>query len=637
MSVQFGNCHLEGEPVDPQKLESVAGLLEPYGPDREGRHCESSIVVLHRAFHTTEQSLREVQPHVTVSGFVLTWDGRLDNREDLRRDLGLNPTTTDVEIVAAAYIAWETGAFSRFIGDWALSIWNHRDRCLILAKDFLGSRHLYYSVEGDEVTWSTLLDPLVQVASHSLRLEEEYIAGWLSFFPAQHLTPYVGINAVPACCFVRLAKGTHTITRYWDFDPGKRISHRLDREYEEHFLNLFSRSIQRRLSSQGTILAELSGGMDSSSIVCVADRITAKLGIHSVHTVSYFNDDEPHWDEKRYFGTVERMRGQIGFHIDAAQADRPDFIQMVKTFAASPALLRYSHRLNDQLSECMNSHASRVLLSGFGGDEVTGGVPTPVPELADLLVRGKFRVLLRQLNSWALAQRRPWSYLLFDAVRAFLPTGLIGNSEDRSLATWLRTDFAQKHASALAGYESRMTMFGPLPSFQENMAALDLLRRQLSCVPLSSVPLKEERYPFLDRDLLEFLFAVPREQLVRPRQRRSLMRRALAGIVPDEVLNRNRKGFLARSHLAAIRDEWSALLAMGLPMLADQLGIVDTAAFCECVQKIGTGGNVALFAIKRTLAFEFWLRSLRLSSRIQELGGEAAGTAPERGLVLAPL
>lgn len=637
MSVQFGNCHLEGEPVDPQKLESVAGLLEPYGPDREGRHCESSIVVLHRAFHTTEQSLREVQPHVTVSGFVLTWDGRLDNREDLRRDLGLNPTTTDVEIVAAAYIAWETGAFSRFIGDWALSIWNHRDRCLILAKDFLGSRHLYYSVEGDEVTWSTVLDPLVQVASHSLRLEEEYIAGWLSFFPAQHLTPYVGINAVPACCFVRLAKGTHTITRYWDFDPGKRISHRLDREYEEHFLNLFSRSIQRRLSSQGTILAELSGGMDSSSIVCVADRITAKLGIHSVHTVSYFNDDEPHWDEKRYFGTVERMRGQIGFHIDAAQADRPDFIQMVKTFAASPALLRYSHRLNDQLSECMNSHASRVLLSGFGGDEVTGGVPTPVPELADLLVRGKFRVLLRQLNSWALAQRRPWSYLLFDAVRAFLPTGLIGNSEDRSLATWLRTDFAQKHASALAGYESRMTMFGPLPSFQENMAALDLLRRQLSCVPLSSVPLKEERYPFLDRDLLEFLFAVPREQLVRPRQRRSLMRRALAGIVPDEVLNRNRKGFLARSHLAAIRDEWSALLAMGLPMLADQLGIVDTAAFCECVQKIGTGGNVALFAIKRTLALEFWLRSLRLSSRIQELGGEAAGTAPERGLVLAPL
>jgi len=634
MSVQFGNCHLEGEPVDLEKLGSVAGLLEPYGPDRESRHCGSSVVVLHHAFHTTEQSLREVQPHVTASGLVLTWDGRLDNREDLLRDLGLSTTPTDVEIVAAAYVAWGTDAFSKFIGDWALSMWNHRDRCLILAKDFVGSRHLYYSIEGDEVTWCTLLDPLLQAASHRLRLEQEYIAGWLSFFPAQHLTPYVGINAVPACCFVRLAKSTHTITRYWDFDPGKRISYRLDREYEEHFLNLFSQSIQRRLSSQGRILAELSGGMDSSSIVCVADRITAKFGMQRVHTVSYFNDDEPHWDEKRYFATVERMRGEIGFHIDAAQPDRPDFTEMVKTFAACPASLHYSHRLSDQLSECMNSHGSRVLLSGLGGDEVMGGVPTPVPELADLLAKGKFRVLLRQLTSWALAQRRPWFHLFFDAVREFLPAGFVGNSEDRCLATWLRTNFAQKHASARAGYESRRSLFGPLPSFQENMAALNLLRRQLSCVPLSSVPLKEERYPFLDRDLLEFLFAIPREQLVRPRQRRSLMRRALAGIVPDEVLNRNRKGFLARSHLAAIRDEWSALLAMGLPMLADQFGIVDTEAFSDCVQKIGTGGNVALFAIKRTLALEFWLRSLRLSGRIPEFDAEAAGTAPEHGLTL---
>jgi asparagine synthase (glutamine-hydrolysing) len=634
MSVQFGNCHLEGKPLDPRRLESVAGLLEPYGPDTEGRYCASSVVVLHRGFHTTEQSLREVQPYVAPSGFVLAWDGRLDNRDDLLRDLRLAPKTTDAEIVGAAYDAWGTSAFSKVVGDWAVSIWDDADRCLILAKDFLGTRHLYYSMEKDEVAWCTVLEPLLQVASRRLRLEEEYIAGWLSFFPAPHLTPYVGIHAVPPSCFVRLAKGTHTITKYWDFDPGKRISYRLDREYEEHFRNVFSRSIERRLSSQSPILAELSGGIDSSSIVCVADTITAKSEKPSVHTVSYFNDDEPNWDEKRYFAAVERSRGQTGFHIDAAQADHPDFIETVRRFASFPASLRYSHRLDDQLSDCMNSHGSRVVLSGFGGDEVMGGVPTPVPELADLLARGKFRVLLRQLNSWALAQRRPWLHLLFDALREFLPAGLTGNREDRSLATWLNTDFAEKHASALGGYESRVTMFGALPSFQENVAALNLLRRQLSCVPLSSVPLKEERYPFLDRDLLEFLFALPREQLVRPWQRRSLMRRALAGIVPDEILNRKRKGFLTRAHLAAIRSEWSALVAMGLPMLADQLGIVDTAAFSECVQKARTGGNVALFAVKRTLALEFWLRSLRFSGRIPELDREATAAVSDHALTL---
>lgn len=265
-----------------------------------------------------------------------------------------------------------------------------------------------------------------------------------------------------------------------------------------------------------------------------------------------------------------------------------------------------------------------------------GGVPTPVPELADLLARGRLRALLRQLNSWALAQRRPWFHLLFDTLREFLPAGLAQNSGDRSLATWLHVNFAGKHRAALGGYESRVTIFGPLPSFQENIAALNLLRRQLSSVPLSSEPLKEDRYPFLDRDLLEFLFAIPREQLVRPRQRRSLMRRALAGIVPDEILNRNRKGFLTRSHLAAIRSEWSALVAMGLPMLADQLGIVDTAAFADCVQKARMGGNVALFAVKRTLALEFWLRCLRFSGRIPELDCEATSAVSQNGLPFAP-
>ena len=113
----------------------------------------------------------------------------------------------------------------------------------------------------------------------------------------------------------------------------------------------------------------------------------------------------------------------------------------------------------------------------------------------------------------------------------------------------------KRHWAALTGYPSRTKLFGPLPSFQENVITLDALRRQLARTALPFEPPFEKRYPYLDRGLLEFMYAIPREQLVRPTQRRYLMRRALVGIVPDEILNRKTKAFVARSPMVAIAND----------------------------------------------------------------------------------
>ena len=107
-------------------------------------------------------------------------------------------------------------------------------------------------------------------------------------------------------------------------------------------------------------------------------------------------------------------------------------------------------------------------------------------------------------------------------------------------------------------------------------STLDALRRQLACTALPFEPPYEKRYPYLDLGLLEFMFAVPREQLVRPTQRRSLMRRALVGIVPDEILNRKMKAFVARSPLVAISTDWTHFVEMTQNMLSSSLGIVDS-------------------------------------------------------------
>src|SRR4029077_4900258 len=121
---------------------------------------------------------------------------------------------------------------------------------------------------------------------------------------------------------------------------------------------------------------------------------------------------------------------------------------------------------------------------------------------------------------------------LAETIRMFLPPDLVGLPAQKRPPEWLDSDFTCRHRGALSGYETRLKLCSALPSFQDNIATLNALRRQVGSDHPSAEPLHETRYPFLDRDLLEFLFAVPRDQLVRPGQRRSLMRRALSGVVP---------------------------------------------------------------------------------------------------------
>jgi asparagine synthase (glutamine-hydrolysing) len=616
MSIQFGTWNFDGKPMDRNYLEKAKASIAPYGPDGAGSHCENDIGILYHAFHTTKESRRETQPHITSSGDVITWDGRLDNRADLIQRLRdvLTIGSTDVEIVAAAYECWGSDCFVMLIGDWALSLWDSHRRSLLLAKDPIGTRHLYYSFDNKKVTWSTILDPLVLFAGKTFALCEEYIAGWLSFFPAAHLTPYVGIHSVSPSSLVLIQPGKHAVRKFWNFDPKKQIRYRTDAQYEEHFRTVFAEAVQRRLRSDSPILAELSGGMDSSSIVCMADRIICRGAAETprLDTLSYYDDSEPNWNERPYFTKVEEKRGRTGTHIDVSKQQFFNFEINSERFIATPGSAGVrGNGANRQFTACMKSQENRVVLSGIGGDEVAGGVPTPIPELEDFLARGHFRRLAHQLKVWALNKRKPWFHLFFEAAQGFFPTALIRISKHKLPAPWLDPDFVKRNRSALQGYKTRLKLLGPLPTFQENVSTLQALQRQLACEVLSADQPREKRYPYLDRSLLEFMYAVPREQLVRPGQRRSLMRRALVGIVPDELLNRKRKAFLARGPMVSIGARWTHLVEMTHHMLVAELGIVDPACFLRALSKARDRQEVALVTLLRTLIAEYWLRDLQ--------------------------
>src|ERR1700733_6667048 len=397
MSIQFGRWHFQSAPPAPRYLEKVQAALAGHGADGTYRYSEVGVDILYSALHTTKESRREKQPQVTASGIVLTWDGRLDNRATFLGQLGntVASDSPDVSIVASAYERWGASCLAFFVGDWALSIWNPHDRSLLLAKDSIGTRPLYYSLDQDQVTWSSTLDPLVLCAGKCFKLNEEYIPGWFSFFPATHLTPYVGIESVPPSGFVSLAPGKRTISKYWDFDPDKRIRYSTDAEYEEHFRAVFRESVRRRLRSDSPVLAELSGGMDSSSIVCMADTIVARgrVATPRLDTLSYFNDSEPTWNERPYFSKVEEKRGLIRFHIDLGCEDSRLFQIERDEFRVAPGFYGRLNKADRERSACIRSGSYRVVLSGIGGDEVTGGVPSPSSEVADLIARAHFRTL----------------------------------------------------------------------------------------------------------------------------------------------------------------------------------------------------------------------------------------------------
>lgn len=112
------------------------------------------------------------------------------------------------------------------------------------------------------------------------------------------------------------------------------------------------------------------------------------------------------------------------------------------------------------------------------------------------------------------------------------------------------------------------------------------------------------------------MYAIPRTQLVRPGHRRSLMRRALPGIVPDELLNRKRKAFVVRASLAAISKEWTSLVEMSQHMVSSSFGIIDARDFCEVLQRGRQGQEVPIVPVIRTIGIEYWLRNLADSKLI---------------------
>jgi asparagine synthase (glutamine-hydrolysing) len=608
MSVQAGIWNLDGKPVDREALAQISSYVADCGTDGEDIWIDGNIGMLYRPFQTTLDSCTEQQPHVFEQRKVITWDGRLDNRDDLVLELGDSSKVrpSDLSIVEALLDRSGTDCFRKIIGDWALSLWNPKTQSLILARDYAGIRRLYYHRAERTIVWCSHLAPLALLAN-GLTLNEEYIASYLAMRPEPDLTPYCEIHCVPPGNFVRISD-LETVSRaYWTFEPPLANRFKNDRECEDQFRFLLRQAVRRRLRSNAPILAELSGGFDSSAIVCLADEIMASEGAETlaVDTFSYSFPDEPEGDDILYFTKIKAKRARAGHHV-SINGVGDSFCLRSSKFCATPGF-GIRNEVASARSKVLDQGGYKVILSGIGGDEFMGQALDPRVQMADLLKRRHFQTLNRQLISWSLLTRRPWIQLLAETLLLLLPTSIRSRlTHGIQAEEWMNQAFSRRFRFPSLLLQATAGAASWLPSARD---ALQTYRTLIGLLTNSSLTVPEIRYPYLDQNLVEFMISIPTDQLLRPGDRRSLMRRALADVLPAEVLARKTKQSETRCHVVTLVKHWEEIEQYLVAPLSAELNYVKITEFRAALFAAKNGQLSRQFLLLlRALSLEVWLR-----------------------------
>lgn len=632
MNIIFGIWRPHGIAIDGAELTALAEPTQSFAEDGLSIRTAANIGMGAQAHYTDDRGRLDIQPALDDRGRLLVYDGRLDNHRDLQRQLNIpGDTLSDTEIVLRAYQRWGRDCFARFIGDWALSLWDATNRTLYLARDHAGTRTLYFSRHvADTVVWSTYLDTF-SVTQDLQATDPYYMASYLAMLPVYGRSPYLGVAAVLPGHFLAISEERADATQYWTPMVSEQLSYKADRDYEFHFLSLLEQAVARRDGPGAPIVAQLSGGMDSTSIVCVSDKLrrSQQGACELIDTLSYFDDSEPSWNERPYFTLVEKKRGKVGFHMDGSRY-RSNFEKSPNDGASYlyPGTDQSNIQHDGELKMIAASKGYRSILSGIGGDELTGGAPDSAPEIADYLAAGRIPTATQSAIAWCLANRTCLVDSVAQSVR-FLGNHLSVSHLDASWSSipWL-TKIAREMCRASVR-ELPLSVYRPFATRPSAVASCEtwwyMLRTQPHLKP-SEVCRYEYRYPYLDRDLADFLLRVPRDQLARPGRRRYLMRRALKSIVPVEVLERRRKAYLLKTPLEQI-----ARLAPLFDTLIDtsilvQLGYVDRTPLRQALNDTISGRDLRWWPwLMRTIGCETWLRTRMWDSQRNPTQDSASG------------
>jgi len=612
MSILTGVLHQRGALASRAELERLSLSIDRFSTGAAKALFHGRLGMSSQPYSSHERSGLETGPRSDIRGNAVSFDGRLDNYAELAHWLGLHRVeVSDAEIVLSTFERWGEDCFSRFVGDWAVALWSEKEQRLFLARDHAGTRTLYYQRQDERILWSTYLEPFLKDGTRP-RLSEQYAACYLACLPIRDLTPYEGVCSVLPGHYLAFDQRGMVQRSHWSPLNTGTIRYKTDAEYEDHFFELFRQAVARRTGNGAQILAQLSGGMDSTSIVCMSDHIrrSSNSDAEILDTLSYFDDSEASLNERPYFTAAESRRGKSGIHLDAAFSQRTfDPCGADDGVYLLPGADSFSARQEGRLFAVMQQGGYQSILSGVGGDEILGGIPDPLPELADYLVCGNLITLARQSLAWSLVDRSPILATLLSTLRYTGRIYLQDMSTSTKLPPWLPSGIRTYLNDFDVIRLSAIRRLGVAPHQLDNACSWWSVMETLPHTTPHAKLRPEYRYPILDKDLVDYVFSIPREQLVRPGRRRSLMRRSLKDIVPPEILERRRKAYQLRAPLNTIAQAYSKLQRLLRSSALADMGFLDGEVLLRELKKTATGDPKWSQALMRAVAFELWLQS----------------------------
>jgi len=564
MSGLIGIWNLDGQPIDPWLVRMMTDAIAHRGPDGSGHWTDQSVALGHRMLYTTAESLRETQPLADETNTLcLALDGRVDNREEIKAALAARGVTlrtdTDAELVLKAYECWGGDCPKHILGDFAFVIWDGWNQRLFCARDPMGSKPFYYYMDAHVFLCASELQPILAHPAVERKCNDGMVGEYLAnAIISQEETLYRAIFRLPPAHSLLVRSGRLWKERYWGIDPTKTVVYKTDREYADHFRELFQESVRCRLRSHGPVGSYLSGGLDSSSVVGMAQHVY-RQGASADFGFETFSLIFPGWgcDESAYIHDVGQMWGVPSHTVRPPLQDRAyfaDCAQQSQDFPGYP-----NGTMGNSLRVAARARGIRVLLTGGGGDEwLTGSLQ----HAADLLRKFRMRSMLHRIGSDSGLSR------LLDLTHAALAFGLqplmpptwqraIRRMRGRDgIPPWIDESFARRISLA-----DRLAV-APPPLRFPTYAQMDI------CSTLSSgwwphhseIEERaasrfgiEERHPLTDRRIVEFALAIPETQRWRGTRTKFVLREAMRGLLPETVRERQTKAEFSSVFLQAFQ------------------------------------------------------------------------------------
>jgi asparagine synthase (glutamine-hydrolysing) len=564
MSAICGLYRRDGAPVDADAVRSMLGKLLHRGPDGHAAWSKHAVGLGHAMLHVTPESLSEPLPLVAGDdAYAITADARIDNRAELIAALETGFPLQDLPdsaLILAAYRKWGQDCAIHLIGDFAFAIWDERNKTIFCAVDAVGVRSFYYYLSDRIFAFATEIKALVALPEVPCRLNEMRVAEYLvTLFEDRTGTFYDGILRLPGGCTLTVDRHNARLRQYWALDPQRELRLGSDGEYAEAFGELLTEAVRCRTRSAFPIGAALSGGLDSSAIACIARRQrTEKL-----HTFSLIFPGLPAEDRK-----VIDERPQIQAVLDSGGFE-PHFIEADRISPMWQADRMHYHLdhancapnlyLHWAMYDSARSQGVRVFLDGFDGDATVSHGFERLTELAQTL---HWRTLWREtklLSENHLAGMPPGRILKEFCVKPFAPRWahlawhfLKGRRREALARNVLisqelkdRTGIEQRARSMLRSQSKwQFTHRARTEHWRCVTQALYAFTLEMADKASGAFAV-EARYPFFDRRLMEFCLALPAEQKLGQGWNRWVFRRAMEGVLPEEIQWRPKKGNLS--------------------------------------------------------------------------------------------